>query len=115
MAGAATMNLWRWLPGRQGTGYRKMLLAQGRTWDLYVLDYPPGSGVPFHYDPVAGRRHYRLNVTLFGDPGRFVRLLYPWAPAVSWWRFALFRPDVVFHAVAPADERRVVLSLGWVR
>ncbi len=28
----------RWQPGRQGTGYRKLLLAQGRRWDLYVLD-----------------------------------------------------------------------------
>lgn len=31
---------FRWRSGRQGTGYRKLLLAQGSSWDAYLLDGP---------------------------------------------------------------------------
>ena len=68
------MSLWRWAPGRQGGGYRKLLLARGRSWDAYVLDYPPGSGVSVHRDPVDGRRHYRLNVVLRGALERYLQM-----------------------------------------
>jgi hypothetical protein len=125
------MSLWRWAPGRQGGGYRKLLLARGRSWDAYVLDYPPGSGVSVHRDPVDGRRHYRLNVVLRGALDAFYvahlasleRLTYRKVPA-RWsrrvrsalgGRVVLFRPDQTPHGVEPGTKRRVVLSVGWVR
>src|SRR5258708_15512001 len=49
----------RWEAGRQGTGYRKLRLGRGRRWDLYLIDYPPGTSIPEHVDPVPGRRHWR--------------------------------------------------------
>ena len=60
------MSLFRWRPGRRNSGYSKMLLAGGRTWDCWLLRYPVGSEVPLHHDPIPGRRHYRLNITLLG-------------------------------------------------
>jgi hypothetical protein len=50
-------------------------------------------------------------VTIVGDPARFVRRGLPKPPR----RVVFFRPDVEEHAVQYADERRVVLSIGWVR
>ena len=58
---------FHWQAGRQGTGYRKLLVAGGRQWDLYLLDYPRGTSVPVHVEPVAGRRHWRANLVLWGE------------------------------------------------
>jgi hypothetical protein len=83
-----------------------MLLAQGRRWDLYVLDYPPGTRIPTHVDPVPGRRHWRANLVLWGErafEGDAVLRLGP---------LVVFRPDVMPHAVARVTRRRVVLSFG---
>lgn len=109
--------LFRWSPGRQGTGYRKLPLARGKTWDAYVLDYPVGSSVPWHRDIVAGKCHWRLNVVLWGDRRAFeitpgplgFRVLLPWLGVV------LFRPDHVEHRVRASTGRRAVFSVGWVR
>lgn len=107
---------WRWRPGRQGTGYRKLLLAQGRRWDLYLLDYPVGSYVPPHTDPADGKRHHRLNVRIWGED-----TFRSWDIGSrigerprSGSRFVLFRPDELLHAVDASPRRRVLLSLGWV-
>jgi hypothetical protein len=97
---------FRWQPGRQGTGYRKLLLAQGRRWDLYVLDYPAGSSIPVHTDPVPGRRHWRANLVLLGERTFEGDAVVRVGPLV------VFRPDVTPHAVARVTRRRVVLSLG---
>jgi hypothetical protein len=96
----------RWTPGRQGTGYRKLLLAQGRRFDLYVIDYPPGTSVPTHVDPVPGRRHWRANLRLWGDDA------FDGDAVVRFGRLVVFRPDVTPHAVSTVRRRRVVLSLG---
>jgi hypothetical protein len=105
--------LWRWLPGRQSTGYRKLLLASGATWDAYLIDYPCGSFVPPHRDPVDGeKQHYRLNVTIYGDPKAF----WAWGRGVvrRFGRFVLFRPDRDTHGVYVVAQRRLVLSIGWI-
>jgi len=102
----------RWLPGRQGTGYQKLPLLRLPAVDAYLLRFPEGSHVPRHVDPVPGRRHWRLNVTLVapGDGGEFV--------CGRAWRLGrrvtLFRPDRDVHSVTRVTRgTRVVLSVGW--
>ena len=105
----------RWQPGRQGTGYRKLLLASGKTWDAWLLHYPPGSSVPPHRDPVAGK-HWRANVLLWGEDA--FRIVQPYCSSdVRRWKriVTVFRPDIFLHEVRAVSRRRVVLSLGWVR
>jgi hypothetical protein len=97
----------RWEPGRQGTGYRKLRLASGRRWDLYVIDYPPGTAIPEHTDPVPGRRHFRTNLRLWGADAYVGGALLRLGPLV------VFRPDVMPHGVRDVgSRRRVVLSFG---
>jgi len=104
---------WAWEPGRQGTGYRKLLLAHGLSWDAYVIDYPPGSHIPIHRDQVVGKKHYRLNIVLLGDPQAFFvafgHTLFQRG------RVILFRPDEILHGVEPIERRRVVFSVGWAK
>jgi hypothetical protein len=97
---------FRWQAGRRGTGYRKLLLAQGKRWDLYVLDYPPGTFIPTHTDPVPGRRHWRANLVLWGERAFQGDAIVRVGPLV------IFRPDVTPHSVATVARRRLVLSLG---
>jgi hypothetical protein len=97
---------WKWQPGRQGTGYRKLVLAQGRRWDLYVIDYPAGTSIPTHVDPVPGRRHWRANLVVWGErtfQGDAVLRVGP---------LVVFRPDVTPHSVVTVKRRRLVLSFG---
>jgi hypothetical protein len=101
----------RWLAGRQGTGYRKLLLAQGSFWDAWLLDYPTGSEIPLHTDPVAGKRHFRVNIVLKRGTGGEFR----GETLLRLGRLTVFRPDIAPHSVACVGKRRrVVLSLGWV-
>lgn len=109
-------SLWKWKPRRQGGGYRKMLLARGKSFDLYLIDYPPGVGVPYHLDPVKGKRHYRANFVLRGSRAAFRTM-----PFASWdvggflWtalgeRLTVFRPDAVGHGCSEESARRVPYS-----
>ena len=98
----------RWLLGRQGTGYRKLRLGQGARWDAWILDYPPGHGIPDHADPLPGRRHLRVNLAILTGGSQIV------AAAV---RFRLGERFIVFwsdrrHRVDPGRGRRVVVSIG---
>lgn len=110
-------NFLTWKPGRQQTGYEKMLLLANpflQPFDLYVLRYREGSEIPVHTDPVDGKRHYRLNVELWraaeGGDFRCEGAL------VSLPRVKLFRPDQSPHSVSKIEKgSRYVLSLGWVR
>ena len=99
----------KWEEGRQGTGYLKRLVGQGKTWDLWLLKYPKWSKIPWHTDPVDGKRHYRLNVVLWGPQAFRGETLLAWGPVV------LFRPDIMTHKVKGSNRVRYVLSLGWVR
>ena len=98
----------KWEPGRQGTGYRKLRLVNGQHWDLHVIDYPAGVGIPRHFDLVPNRRHLRVNVALRTGGARLL------ADAVL---FRIRERLVVFwsdrkHEVTPARSRRTVVSLG---
>lgn len=97
----------RWSDGRQGTGYRKLALAAGGAWDLWLIDYPPGTEIPAHTDPVPGKRHFRANLRLRGEDLFDGRALLRLGPLI------LFRPDVTPHAVRRTTGRRWILSLGW--
>lgn len=98
-----------WELGRQGTGYLKRKLGQGKTWDLWLLKYPKGSKIPWHTDPVEGKRHWRLNIVLWG-PQSFRGETF-----MQLWGVVLFRPDIMTHKVKGVNRVRYVLSLGWVR
>jgi hypothetical protein len=97
-----------WVPGRQGTGYEKLKLAQGKRWDLYLLRYKPGAYIPKHTDPVPGKEHWRVNLLLRGDDTFYGRTKYRFG------RLAVFRPDIWPHRVCKSSKMRLVLSLGFV-
>jgi hypothetical protein len=101
----------KWEPGRQGTGYLKKLLAQGKAWDCWLLKYPPWSKIPWHTDPVTkGLKHYRINLVLWG-PQSF-RADTP--PIFKYGPLVFFRPDTTLHKVKGTNQVRYVLSFGWV-
>lgn len=106
----------RWQRGRQGSGYDRMLLLAAPwplAFDSYLIRYPIGAHIPPHTDPVAGRRHFRLNIILrrSAGGGEFVCR----DPILSWPRIKLFRPDRSEHSVTEVTgSPRYVLSIGWL-
>lgn len=109
--------LFRWVEGRQGTGYAKMLLGTG-TWplpfDLYLLRFREGHEIPPHVDQVDHGDHYRANLILKAPKvGGEFRCD---APIHDGARLKVFRPDTVEHAVTRIEKgSRYVLSVGWIR
>ncbi|WOI53197.1 2OG-Fe(II) oxygenase [Parvularcula sp. LCG005] len=109
--------IWRWVRGRQASGYDKMLLATlpiPLPWDCYLLRFPTGSEIPPHTDPVTGKRHYRLNIVIRQADvgGEF----FCADPIYATRRIKFFRPDRSEHAVSRVEAgTRYVLSIGWVR
>ncbi len=97
----------KWVEGRQGTGYRRALLATGKRWDLYLIAYPPGTGIPEHVDLLPGRRHLRINLELLsgGSSLEATAELLRWGPLVVFWSDRL-------HRVLPGTRCRLVLSFG---
>lgn len=100
--------MFRWREGRQGTGYRKLELLRGRRFDLHLIDYPPGVGIPWHADKLEDRRHLRVNLALLVGGSR---LLCADAIDRIGERLVIFWSDRG-HAVTENRRRRVVLSLG---
>lgn len=115
------MNLFRWVNGRQGTGYTKMLLVTAKwpiLFDVYLLKYEKGAYIPIHKDPVEGREHWRFNLVLKrSEGGVFGIASYTIRP--RWFfnnRGCLFRPDISSHFVTEVRSgTRYVLSIGWLR
>jgi len=99
----------RWQTGRHGTRYRKLLLAQGRSWDLYVIDIAAGTSIPTHVDRVPGRRHWRMNIRLWGDDGFRGDVVFRVGPLV------VFRPDITLHSMDKVGWRVILLSFGFTR
>lgn len=98
----------KWVEGRQGTGYKKLLLAEGKSWDCYLIDYPPHTHIPTHTDPVPGKKHFRLNILLRGEDNFRGNTIFATK------RIKLFRPDISPHSVEEVSTRRLIFSLGWV-
>jgi 2OG-Fe(II) oxygenase superfamily len=111
----------RWERGRQGTGYDKLLITHGKTWDAWLLRYPEGSFIGEHTDPVdPGLRHYRCNIVLWhaNEGGEFqTKVGSPGpTPIINLNRIKVFRPDITTHGVSKIIRgTRYVLSIGWVR
>lgn len=102
--------MFKWEQGRQGTGYRKLLLASNhKTWDIYILDYPTGTYIKPHTDPVLKGKHYRLNIVLCGAAKFNGETIFSIGNTVH-----LFRPDIIEHSVDNVTKRRIVLSIGYV-
>lgn len=99
----------RWQTGRQGTRYRKLMLAHGHSWDLYVIDIAAGTSIPTHVDRVPERRHWRLNLRLSGDDGFRGDAAFRVGPLV------VFRPDITPHSMDKVARRVVLLSFGFAR
>ena len=115
--------LWRWEEGRQGSGYRKLLLASSSRFkfDCYLIEMGEGIDVPMHRDPCPpGFEHHRINITLkFPAIGGYtlvatdetavkVRLLEQ--------RAYRFRPDLYSHMVSRVVRGKLLLlSFGWLR
>lgn len=99
----------RWESGRQGTGYRKLRLWQSDRLfsDAYLIDYPPHTRIPTHVDKVPGKRHYRINILLWGQDNFRGETLFSLGP------LKFFRPDISPHSVEEVSRRRLVLSIGW--
>lgn len=94
-----------------GTGYRKCKLAGWRErWDVYLIDFPAGSEIPTHTDPVPGREHWRANFTLFGD-----REVFQGKAVIAWGPLVVFRPDITPHSVSRINRHRLVLSFGFTK
>lgn len=102
----------KWERGRQESGYEKLTLFSSKLLgcDAYVLKIPAGVGVPKHRDPVPGRSHHRINITIRGklhmkaDQAIF---------RVGRW-LSYFRPDIVTHWVEPVKNDTFLLSFGWI-
>lgn len=111
-------DLFEWRLGRQKTGYWSFLLFFNPfliPFHIVLLYYPKGSYVPWHYDKVPGKRHYRLNI-LFKSAfkGGFCILEQRTIWSLGY-RVRLFRPDINKHVVFPIKEgTRWVFSIGWV-
>lgn len=111
------IKLYKWIEGRQGSGYDKMLLLTGFwpfCFDLYLLRFKEGSYIPEHTDPCKnGYKHYRFNFiikkSLFG--GDFISENY----IFNFSRLKFFRPDLYKHSVTQVKGgSRYVLSLGFL-
>lgn len=106
----------RWEPGRQGTGYDKLLLVANPLlipFDCYLLRFPEGTQIPPHRDPVKSGRHFRLNIIVKRSPsgGEFVCV----DPIFATDRVKFFRSDLCVHSVTRVvGGSRYVLSIGWV-
>lgn len=98
----------KWKSGRQGTGYYLYYLATGKNWDLLFIKYPAGSYIVKHQDQLPGKKHYRLNILLWGK-----QTFRAYGPCiVNWGPFVLFRSDTTPHEVLKNERLRLVLSFG---
>ena len=90
----------KWVKGRLGTGYEKLLLCQLKwpiKFDIYIIRLKEGNRIPVHFDKVENYFHFRLNIILKKAKigGNYIgesiyqnnRLIY-------------FRPDIMEHSVS---------------
>jgi len=104
------MSLW-FVTAREGINGGYTVVGGGHLYaNVMILYYPPNTPNPPHHDPFPGRRHYRINLKLWGEAGTFKTkgpVLFKLGPLV------IFRSDFE-HEVVASKRRRVVLSIGIV-
>lgn len=96
----------KWLPGRQGSGYRKLKFFQIGSMDCWLLHFPPGSFAPPHTDKIPNNKHYRLNLIL-KPGGHFTSQ----DSILTSRHLNIFRSDRE-HSVEASPGSRWVLSFG---
>lgn len=96
--------MFKFIKGRQNANYSKLKL-----WSFWRLDgwiiKCDNSEIPPHTDPVPGRKHFRLNVTIKGRDKFHGKTIF------KWWRICFFRPDVNGHWVEKSSW--IILSFGF--
>ena len=106
----------RWVDGRQGGGYRKMLLFSSvkRQLDVYLLHFPEGSEVPIHVDPAPeGFIHKRLNIFL--KRAKEGGQIFVEGPVLNIGPFNYFMPSVWRHLMTRVTKgSSYILSIGWL-
>lgn len=107
--------MFKWIQGRQDTGYYKMPIWVSKyfKFDIYLLKFEAGVKVPWHRDPAATGKHFRLNVYLSNPGGG--QLLLKGDSIFNNRFFHLFRPDIVEHAMTEVEGGTLyMLSIGKV-
>lgn len=112
----AVFGKWlRWEEGRQHTGYFKMLLGGSVRFkfDVYLLKFTQGASIPFHTDPVANARHFRLNIVIKAahSGGQFLCDKPLWTLGK---RVFFFRSDTSLHAVSKDPAGVTVCVEHWL-
>ena len=103
--------------GQARKGYEKMLLATASwpvAFDMYLLRFFTGHGVPPHKDEVNEGEHHRVNIILRNakEGGKFIckDAIYE----SKWINY--FRPDKSEHQVTEIIKgNRYVFSIGWIK
>jgi hypothetical protein len=110
------MNFWRWIPGRQNTGYDVFVLIRWWFFDVVLIRYKKGDYIKPHLDLVPGKKHYRFNICFrrAKQGGKFWMYSAEEKPIVISSPWVLFRPDKQIHGVSQVEKgERWILSIGW--
>lgn len=109
--------MFKWVEGRQNSGYFKMLLFRSKLlkMDMYLLKFQEGVEVPWHKDPAKTGRHFRFNLYLT-RPGGGELLIEKNKKAIFSNRLChLFRADDIQHAMTKVEGGTLyLLSIGKV-
>lgn len=115
----------KWVSGRQGTGYDKMILvpawlSEKFKFDLVLIRMTEGIEIPTHIDPVPCEmirqgfiKHVRVNIIIIkpSDGGDFCL-----NSTATKKRINIFSPSHTPHSVTMIKGgSRLVLSCGWLR
>lgn len=105
--------MFKWVEGRQKSGYDKICLVLGSFFDVHLLRFKVGAEIAPHVDTVTSGRHFRLNIIYrkANEGGLFKceNMIFETD------RIKLFRPDIETHSVSEVKFGvRRVLSIGWV-
>ncbi len=94
-----------------------MLLARAYwplPFDIYLLRFLRGQGIPPHTDQVQSGKHYRLNLVI--KAARSGGEFYCSHPIYESKRVKLFRSDISEHGVSEVTQgSRYVVSIGWIK
>ncbi len=110
--------MFRWIDGRQGSGYKKFCILSLVNFDIYLLKFPTGCSVPAHKDVVLGKTHHRFNAWLIRPVGGAFwtsTTMYGIRRYYGWKRFNKFRPDIQWHGIHECFTTGYMLSIGWTK
>lgn len=103
-----SLNMFKWIPGRQLGQYEKMKIFSFSFLDCYLIRYKADFQLPIHTDLVENKKHYRLNIVLRGEDAYIGSHIFRFPKIVC------FRSDLP-HGTKLLTKPRLVLSFGWVR